>query len=334
MSLRKIKISTFGIVFFVLFMGNVAFGQGSSRAEYIREYAQIAVDEMNRSGIPASITLAQGILESGNGQSELARKSNNHFGIKCHSSWTGDRVYYDDDEKGECFRKYDNVRHSFEDHTDFLVRYSRYDFLFDLEPTDYQGWAKGLKKAGYATAPEYADRLIKIIEDEMLYQYDRESRFPSSTNLATNGSTSSSGPVLNSKGKPVKNARQRFILRRMIEQGARVPFIILQKEERIEFVADSLHLPVAALLQFNDMTWETQLEPGDRIYIDQKKSRGSTKTTVVRPGETLRDISQREQVQLVKLYKYNHFYVGYQPMVGDEIRLRPLGIIERFKPKK
>lgn len=325
------KKNTFLLLMSALMWGAGAYGQTGARAEYIREYAQIAVDEMNRSGIPASITLAQGILESGNGKSELARKSNNHFGIKCHSSWTGERVYHDDDEKGECFRKYDNVRHSFEDHTDFLVRGSRYDFLFDLDPTDYKGWAKGLKKAGYATAPDYADRLIKIIEDEMLYKYDREGDFRTGGDLASNEPEHKTGPVVDAKGRPVKNARQRFIVRRMIEQGSRVPFIILQKEERIEFVADSLHLPVAALLQFNDMTWETQLQPGDRIYIDEKKGRGATKTTVVRTGETLRDISQREQVKLAKIFKYNGFNVGYQPMVGDEIRLRPVGIIERFK---
>lgn len=316
------KKSTFLFLISALIWGTGAFGQTGARAHYIQEYAQIAVDEMNRSGVPASITLAQGILESGNGKSELARKSNNHFGIKCHSSWTGERVYHDDDEKGECFRKYDNVRHSFEDHTDFLVRGSRYDFLFDLDPTDYKGWAKGLKKAGYATAPDYADRLIKIIEDEMLYKYDREGDFPTGGDLASNEPEQKTGPVVDAKGRPVKNARQRFIVRRMMEAGSRVPFVVLAPEERIEYVADSLNLPVAVLLQFNDMTWETQLQPGDRIYIDEKKRRGATRTTVVRPGETLRDISQREQVKLAKIYKYNGFYVGYQPMVGDEIWLR------------
>ncbi len=331
MSLQKMKKTTFLLLMSALVWGAGAYGQTGARAEYIQEYAQIAVDEMNRSGVPASITLAQGILESGNGKSELARKSNNHFGIKCHSSWTGERVYHDDDEKGECFRKYDNVRHSFEDHTDFLVRGSRYDFLFDLDPTDYKGWAKGLKKAGYATAPDYADRLIKIIEDEMLYKYDREGDFPTGEELASDEPEQKTGPVVDAKGRPVKNARQRFIVRRMMEAGSRVPFVVLAPEERIEYVADSLNLPVAALLQFNDMTWETQLQPGDRIYIDEKKGRGATKTTLVRTGETLRDVSQREQVKLAKIYKYNGFNVGYQPMVGDEIRLRPVGIIERFK---
>ena len=327
------KKTTFLFLMFALLLGTDIFAQTGARADYIQKYAQIAVDEMNRSGVPASITLAQGILESGNGKSELARKSNNHFGIKCHSSWTGERVYHDDDEKGECFRKYDNVRHSFEDHTDFLVRGSRYDFLFDLDATDYVGWAKGLKKAGYATAPDYAGRLIKIIEDEMLYQYDREGDFPNGGDLASGELKQKSGPVLDAKGRPVKNARQRFIVRRMMEAGSRVPFVVLATEERIEYVADSLNLSVAALLQFNDMSWETELKPGDRIYIDEKRGRGATKTTVVRAGETLHEISQREQVKLPKIYKYNGFNVGYQPMAGDEIRLRPVGIIERLQGK-
>ena len=201
------------------------FAQTKARSQYISEYSEIAIDEMNRSGIPASITLAQGILESGNGKSELARKSNNHFGIKCHSSWKGARVYHDDDEQGECFRKYEEVRHSFEDHTDFLVRGSRYKFLFELEPGDYKGWAEGLKKAGYATSPDYAERLIKIIEDEMLYVFDGTA---ASLSINTNVQK---GPVLNKKGRPIKNAHQRFIIRRMIDDETRVPFIVLQDGE-------------------------------------------------------------------------------------------------------
>ncbi len=331
MSLQKMKKTTFLLLMSALMWGAGAFGQTGARAHYIQEYAQIAVDEMNRSGVPASITLAQGILESGNGKSELARKSNNHFGIKCHSSWTGERVYHDDDEKGECFRKYDNVRHSFEDHTDFLVRGSRYDFLFELDPTDYKGWAHGLKKAGYATASDYDDRLIKIIEDEMLYLYDQGQAVPEGSGLAQAASGTATGPVKDAKGRVIKNPREKFLVRRMVETGTRVPFVLLQEGERIEYIADSLNLPVAALLQFNDLSWESDLDEGDRIYIDEKKGRGAEKTTTVRQGETMHDISQREQVKLYKLYKFNRFNVGYQPMVGDEIRLRPVGIIQRFK---
>ena len=313
-------------ILFVLLPGVNAYAQRSLRESYIEEYAQLAVSEMSRSGIPASITLAQGILESGNGQSELARKSNNHFGIKCHSDWKGAKVYHDDDAKGECFRKYNKPQHSFEDHTDFLMRGSRYAFLFELDPSDYKGWARGLKKAGYATAPEYADRLIKIIEDEMLYRFDN----PTS---ATPALTSGKGPVLDKKGRPVTNARERFVLRRVQSEGTRVAFVRFQKGDRLEYIADSLHLPTAALLQFNDWTHEVIVAEGERVYVDEKKGRGATKTTVVRVGETMHSIGQREQMKLAKLYKFNDFPVGYQPMVGDEIRLRPKSILKRIKER-
>lgn len=140
---------------------------------YIRTYAPIAVREMHLYKIPASITLAQGILESGSGRGQLARRSNNHFGIKCHRSWSGERVYHDDDEKGECFRKYQYVATSYKDHSLFLKNRKRYRFLFDYRVTDYKRWAKGLKKAGYATDRKYPRKLIKIIEDYKLHEFDR-----------------------------------------------------------------------------------------------------------------------------------------------------------------
>ncbi len=143
-----------------------------SRAEYIQKYQLLAIEEMNRSGIPASITMAQACLESGNGGSELSKKSNNHFGIKCKSYWTGKKVYYDDDEKNECFRKYKTVEESYIDHTNFLMDNPRYYELFQLSSDDYIGWAKGLKKAGYATARDYDKRLINIIEEYQLFRLD------------------------------------------------------------------------------------------------------------------------------------------------------------------
>lgn len=144
--------------------------------QYIKKYAPLAVVEMHEYKIPASITLAQGILESGNGRSQLASKSNNHFGIKCHKGWNGGRVYHDDDEKGECFRKYKYVQSSYEDHSKFLTSRRRYASLFELRLRDYKGWAKGLKKAGYATDKKYPKKLIKIIEEYKLYEFDKVSK--------------------------------------------------------------------------------------------------------------------------------------------------------------
>ena len=159
------------IIFFFLVYHVSA--QNMSCSQYIEQYKDEAIYQMNKYKIPASITLAQGILESGNGNSELATKSNNHFGIKCHSDWQGEKVYHDDDKSNECFRKYDNVRDSYEDHSEFLQK-PRYSNLFTLSIKDYKGWAKGLKKAGYATNPKYAKQLIKIIEDNNLSRFDNE----------------------------------------------------------------------------------------------------------------------------------------------------------------
>ena len=157
----------------------------SARKAYIDEYSYIAVSQMHIHKIPASITLAQGILESGSGNSFLARSSNNHFGIKCGSQWKGKTSYHDDDKKNECFRSYTRVKDSYIDHSLFLTTNKRYAFLFDLSIEDYKSWAIGLSKAGYATNPKYAERLIQLIEDEQLYTYDRENELPE---VAFNGS--------------------------------------------------------------------------------------------------------------------------------------------------
>ena len=160
------------LIIISFFCTNLLFAKDMSRVEYISKYKDLAVAEMNQYGIPASITLAQGLLESGNGNSELARKARNHFGIKCHNSWEGNKVYYDDDEAQECFRKYDNPEYSYRDHSLFLSNRGRYSFLFDLKKDDYKQWARGLKKAGYATDPKYPQKLIDLVERYELYKYD------------------------------------------------------------------------------------------------------------------------------------------------------------------
>lgn len=307
--------------------------QKNIRKAYIQEFSQIAVDEMNRSGIPASITLAQGILESGNGQSELASKSNNHFGIKCHSTWKGEKVFHDDDSKGECFRAYDNPKHSYEDHTDFLVRGSRYEFLFELELTDYRGWARGLKKAGYATAPDYADKLIRIIEDENLHRFDLTLSAPLIVSEDTIVSKIT-GPTLNEKGKVVKNSKRKFLIHRLKYHENKTPYIILQHGESIESIADSLHMRIAVLLAINDAGYETVFNAGEAVYIDYKKGRVKQKYMVAPKGTTMRAISQQYAVPIRKLYKYNDFKIGQQPKTSEQIRLKPKSIKERLSRER
>ena len=198
------------LIIILFFCTSLLFAQETSRAEYIFKYKDLAVAEMNKYGIPASITLAQGLLESGNGNSELARKARNHFGIKCHNSWDGKKVYYDDDEAQECFRKYPTVAASYRDHSEFLQK-ARYANLFELAITDFKGWAKGLKKAGYATNPKYAELLIKIIEDNQLHQYDKPTDAPFVAKRWYHGITYGYPYLLGQKGL-YKNEHKGFML--------------------------------------------------------------------------------------------------------------------------
>ncbi len=162
----------------IILLASVSFAQRMTAEQYVETYSNWAVEEMQRVGIPASITLAQGLLESGFGNSRLATEGNNHFGIKCHKGWTGEKMYEDDDAANECFRKYKSAYESFKDHSDFLTTRSRYAFLFELDSDDYKGWAKGLKKAGYATNPQYANKLIELIERYELFRFDDENYTP------------------------------------------------------------------------------------------------------------------------------------------------------------
>jgi hypothetical protein len=322
----------------LLTIGAASYAQ-SAQEKYIDTYAELAVQEMYRSGVPASITLAQGMLESGNGRSELAVKANNHFGIKCHNGWTGGRVYHDDDAKGECFRKYSHPSQSYRDHSDFLRYRDRYKFLFDLKPTDYKGWAYGLKKAGYATDPSYPTKLIKLIEEYRLYQYDTKTA--SFGNVGNSGTGKSGGkskapvvserpvsPTIIEQAAPVSEQIRKkyfqFELSREMYSKNGVPFIYSSEGETYQSIAKSYGLFLKELLRFNDLTEEKPLRPGTVVYLQQKKNcavKGLDKH-VVEAGETLRDISQRYAIKLSKLYKLNGWYKGYNPNEGDCIKLR------------
>lgn len=308
-----------------LCLGVMAFAQ-SAQEKYISTYAEIAVQEMYRSGIPASITLAQGMLESGNGSSELAVKSNNHFGIKCHNNWNGGRVYHDDDAKGECFRKYDHVHQSYRDHSDFLRYRDRYKFLFDLKPTDYKGWAYGLKKAGYATDPSYPTKLIRLIEEYRLYQYDTKTASFGAAGKAVVARPAP--PSVIEQAVPVADqVRKKYFqfetTRQMFSKNG-VPFIYSAEGETYKSIADANGLFVKELLKFNDLTEDEILRPGTVVYLQSKKNAAvkGLEKHVVESGETLRDIAQRYAVKMGKLYKLNGWSKEYEPKEGDCIKLR------------
>ncbi len=293
----------------------------SPQTVYIDRYAALAVEEMYRSGVPASITLAQGLLESRYGQSELAVKGNNHFGIKCHN-WKGKKMYHDDDRDGECFRVYASPEESFRDHSDFLRYRDRYKFLFDLEPTDYEGWAHGLRKAGYATDPAYPKKLIRLIEDYELHQYDSK---PSSWGHSSGRPES---PNAIEQAKPL-DRRQRetfhFALSRQMFSLNGVPFVIASEGETYAGIADSYNLFLKEILRFNDLDREQILHPGTIVYLQAKKKRaasGLEKHVVDGDDENLWEISQRYAVKLERLCRMNGVSPDRKLNDGEVIILR------------
>ncbi len=275
----------------------------------------LAIEEMNRSGVPASITMAQACLESGDGNSELARKSNNHFGIKCKSNWKGKKVYHDDDHKNECFRQYNSVEESFRDHSDFLVDNARYSFLFDLDPTDYKAWARGLKRAGYATAGHYDKTLIKIIEDFNLYRLDY--------NISYAQMGSYRGNTITNKGISNTLIINPYRAHEVININ-KLEAVVAQKDDTYEKIAQEFNLKSWELYKFNDQAIGYAPRENEVIYIQNKKSRAIKGKDIhrVEEGETMHYISQMYGIRLRSLLRRNGIKLGDQPQPGQIIQLR------------
>ena len=280
------------------------YGQTNNKAvEYINRYSPIAISEMQRSGIPASITLAQGLLESGSGTGTLAVKANNHFGIKCHGDWKGESVRHDDDSKAECFRKYATVEESFADHSDFLRYKERYASLFDLEPTDYKGWAYGLKKAGYATDPAYAQKLINLIDAYGLTRFD-------SSSVAAEAVPQTPSSLAQPERFSGEGRRGTFAvsLSREVLVINGIPFIYARAGETYRSVAALYNLFPRELASFNDSSNpDRRLDAGEPVYLHRKASKavkGQDKHICVE-GESLLAVSQKYAVRLKSLMKLN-----------------------------
>lgn len=284
--------------------------------QYIKKYSEWAIEEMERSGIPASITLAQGILESGSGNSRLARKGKNHFGIKCHSDWTGEKIYEDDDAKGECFRKYKNAYESFKDHSDFLMKHSRYSFLFNLPIEKYKAWAKGLQKAGYATNPKYAKILIGLIERHKLYEYDSKKSY-SNELLASSDYRNNTEPGFTDNWVIDPYDRQ------VLENNNR-PFIIARGGDNIISLAQEFDMMKWQFYKYNDMDKTDSIKRGQMVYLKPKRNKAETgaETHVVKEAETLWSISQKYGVKERKLRKKNNLSADDKVKVGDKLYLR------------
>ena len=310
------------------------FTEDSPQHRYIRQYAGIAVRERARSGVPASITLAQGMLESGNGQSELAVRGNNHFGIKCHD-WNGQRLYFDDDRKGECFRKYRSAEESFRDHSDFLRYRDRYKFLFDFNVTDYESWAYGLKKAGYATDPAYPSKLIRLVEDYGLDRFDKPSRHdrkPADKAASADGMSDADVAVPQPPAEleapvPVSDRRGKAVsisLTRQLYSQNKVPFVYSAEGETYSEIAGRYNLFRKEILRYNDLAQDEVLMPGTVVYLQPKKSRAAKHVDkyVAEGGETVRDISQRYAVRLKNLLRLNGMDADCELLEGEMINLR------------
>jgi hypothetical protein len=283
---------------------------------YVRQYSPLAVQQQKKYRIPASITLAQGILESGAGQSELARKSNNHFGIKCHTDWKGETVYHDDDLRNECFRKYKNVESSYEDHSLFLTERPRYANLFKLDIKNYKGWAKGLQKSGYATDQAYANRLIKLIEDYRLYLYD-------SGQAIAEKKEEKKAEEKTPKTSPRKT-KIPFVIKRPVYDGHGLRCVYAEDNDNFERIAEDVGLTVEELRMFNEVPEYFPLQKGDIIYLEKKKRKAGKPDYdhVVQIGESMHSISQKYGVRITNLYKINRKKEDYVPIEGDVLRLR------------
>lgn len=295
----------------------------TSRSEYIEAYKDIAIKQMKTHGIPASITLAQGCLESGDGNSFLASEANNHFGIKCHG-WNGQSVRRDDDAKNECFRKYKNAEESFNDHADFIRYRDRYAFLFDLEITDYKGWAHGLKKAGYATDPQYAQRLIKIIEDSQLYRYDEEGIQKSKQQDKYFPPSPAELQQIRALDPMERSSLYKYSQGRTLYVMNNVAYVLANEGDTYQSIAEEYQLFTKEILRFNDLKEDKPIAPGTVVYLEAKKKKAQKhlELHIAEEGETYYELSQRYAIRLSSLCKYNGVSPDATAHEGERIFLR------------
>lgn len=292
-----------------------------TRQEYIESWKRVAVDNMNKFRIPASIILAQGILESSCGNSELAIQANNHFGIKCHD-WIGNKYYYDDDAKQECFRKYESAAQSYADHGEFLTKRQRYAFLFQLDVKDYKGWAYGLKKAGYATNPSYPELLIKIIEESNLTIYDEgileQPKPEPKEEPAVAQKTEQKPATRRTKGEEVTI----YLDREVLVSDNKIKYIEARPGDSPQKIAKELDMGLWQILKYNDFDKTTKLAKGEVVYIQPKRRKAKLERHTMKNGETLMQISQLYGIRLNRLYKLNDLGENSRIKEGYVLKLR------------
>jgi hypothetical protein len=306
----------------------------SNAGSYIENFKDLAISEMKRTGVPASITLAQGIIESDMGRSRLATEGNNHFGIKCHDDWAGPVVRHSDDRRNECFRKYSKPEESFKDHSDFLKSEPRYKSLFSLDVYDYKGWARGLKKAGYATNPDYANMLIRKIEEYNLDKFDRGA--PVSVRTNDKKDTVSEKPAVKidvSPGKTGGNAEGNNLVaavRSRVMERNRIQYVIVNENDTPESLEKEFQLLKWELTRYNELQPGFKCTPGQILYLQPKRDKaefGSDFHTVSE-GDTMYTISQIYGIKLKSLLNMNRMKEGEDPVLGQKIWLRSVKPVE------
>jgi LysM repeat protein len=297
-----------------------------SVSDYVNLYKDLAISEMRRTGIPASITLAQGIIESDCGRSTLAREANNHFGIKCHKDWNGPTISHNDNAQNECFRKYPKAEESYYDHSDFLKSGSRYSFLFNNSSTDYKAWAYGLKKAGYATNPDYANMLIRTIEGNHLSSFDQPSGFsgpPVADTIRIFAATPPSKLAEKPSQSPVSND---MVVTRAtrIKENNKIRYIIVRDGDTREKLENEYQLLKWELPRYNEMKSDFKLTPGQILYLQPKKDRAEEGKEYYNATEedSMYSISQQFGIKMKKLYEMNRMAEGTEPEPGRKMWLR------------
>jgi hypothetical protein len=323
----------FSILFFLLLTTNISRGQDSGAIpDYINTYKNLAIQEMQRTGVPASVTLAQGIHESGAGMSKLTLESNNHFGIKCKSNWTGESVKHNDDARGECFRKYAAAEDSYKDHSDFLKSSQRYASLFALDPVDYVGWANGLKKAGYATNPKYPQVLIKLIEDYHLQDYTLMAlgRLPDVWENVKEGY--SHQPVETINAISDVNAEQENKIADQVKQPVYPENVFKINETKVVYIkqgtsflaiAKQYDIDLSKIFEFNEISPAEETTKDQLIFLQRKRKTGNNKFHIVQPGESLHEIAQQEAIRIESLQELNWLKDdNIQPAIGEQLSLQ------------
>jgi LysM repeat protein len=295
--------------------------------KYINTYKLLAIAEMQRSGIPASIILAQGIHETQAGTSDLVIASNNHFGIKCKENWTGPVAYHDDDARGECFRSYAAAQDSYRDHSDFLSQSPRYAFLFRINPEDYESWAYGLKKAGYATNIKYSQILIKLIQDYDLQKYSLIAMGklpPERTDSAALARELNRETIDGFFDSTLQKATPSASYPDGTFTINATKVIYVKSGVSLLSLSNQYAIPLARLIEFNELKQEDVLNNDQLIYLQRKRKIGATPFHIVQPGETMYNICQAEGIRLENILELNRLETGEEPAPGEKIYLQSM----------